>query len=332
MATTVNGAFDDFLRYTVRLDPDRTDIAKKSKTTLVNEILNFPSDGIFLPMHSDKSIDYGSFSRKTKIRPLDDIDLMIILNAQGNWRIDYTDHFKIYVPDTAEKQLRLCNEGTNVLNSIKVINRFKEYLSKVSFYDKAEIKRNQEAVTLNLKSYEWVFDIVPCFVTIPEDFTGRTFYLIPDGRGNWKATDPRIDKQRTNTINAKQKVSVIDMIRLIKYWASRRIVPNIQSYFLENLILNYYDSASSSYTYVDVELPALFSHIYHNIHLALNDPKGFQGDINHLNYEDRNKIQTRASQDYQKAVEARRLETNGNMKESIQKWGEIFGDRFPSYF
>lgn len=330
MATTVNGAFDNFLRNSVRIDSDRSDIAKKSKITLVNEILNFPSDGMFLPIHPDKSIDYGSFSRKTKIRPLDDIDLMIILHAQGNWRIHHTDHIKIYVPDSAEKQLRLCHDGTNTLNSIKVINKFKEYLAKVSFYDKAEIKRNQEAVTLNLKSYEWVFDVVPCFVTNPDEFTGKTFYLIPDGKGNWKATDPRIDKQRTSYINTKHNVSVIDMIRLIKYWASRRILPNIQSYFLENLILNYYDSASISYTFVDMELPNIFSYIYHNIHLPLIDPKGFQGDINHLSHDDRNKIQVRASQDFHKAVEARKLETDGKIKESIEKWGEIFGSNFPS--
>jgi len=332
MATTVNGAFVEFLRDSIRLDPIRTDIAKKSKTTLVNEILNFPNDGQFLRIHPNRSIDYGSFSRKTKIRPLDDIDLMIILHAEGNWRVVYSDHIQIHVPNTADKQLRLCHDGTNILNSIKVINRFKEYLSKVSFYDKAEIKRNQEAVTLNLKSYEWVFDIVPCFITVAEEGTGKTFYLIPDGKGHWKATDPRIDKQRTISINAKHDISVVDMIRLIKYWASRRAIPNIKSYYLENLILNYYNSTFNSSNFVDIELPKLFAHIYHNIQFALNDPKGIQGDINHLSHDDRYKIKMKAAEDHNKANEARQLEDQGKMKESIQKWGEIFGHQFPSYF
>lgn len=200
MITTVNGAFDEFMRKTVRLDPDRTEVAKTSKNNLVEEIEKFPDDGEFFLMFPDfASIDYGSFSRKTKIRELDDIDLMIVLHAEGNIREPIGGgRFRIRVPGTKTRQDDQCNDNSNVLNSIKVINRFKEYLKNVSAYDKADIKRNQEAVTLKLKSYEWVYDIVPCFMTVP-DPGGNTFFLIPDGQGDWKPTDPRIDKERTVT-------------------------------------------------------------------------------------------------------------------------------------
>ncbi len=330
MATNVNEAFNQFLKSCVRLDSTRSDIAKSSKNNLVTEIQKFPDDNKFLALHPDISIDYGSFSRKTKIRPLDDIDLIIVLHAEGNWRTEYSDRFEISVPNGASRQLSLCNDGTNTLNSIKVINRFKEYLSKVSFYEKAEIKRNQEAVTLNLKSYEWVYDIVPSFITAPLA-DGRTFYLIPDGKGNWKATDPRIDKSRTIDINGIQEVSVLDVIRIMKYWTKRPTMPTMKSYFLENLILNYYSSGITSSKYIDIEIPKILSYIYHNVHKSLNDPKGFQGDINHLTYEERNSIQSKASTDYNIANEARQLETEQKIKESIAKWGTIFGSDFPIY-
>ena len=332
MATTVNNAFDIFMKDIVRLDIERNKVAKRSKNNLVTEIQKFPNDGKFLEFYPDyMNIDYGSYSRKTKIRPLDDIDLMIVLHAKGGWRESIAEGYTIGVPSTETKQLALCNPGTNILNSIKVINKFKEYLANVPSYNKAEIKRNQEAVTLELTSYEWVFDIVPCFQTSPDDL-GKTFFLIPDGSGNWKPTDPRIDQYRITNINSSQQVSVLDMVRILKYWTKRRTAATMGSYFIECMILDYYESTGTTSTvYIELELPKLFAHIYHNVHKSLDDPKGFQGDLNKLTLDEKNSIQERASLDYERSVQAREMETNGKQKESIEKWGEIFGSAFPNY-
>lgn len=332
MATTVNNAFDTFMKDAVRLDTDRNDVAKRSKNNLVAEIAKFPNDEKFLDFYPDYiSIDYGSFSRKTKIRPLDDIDLMIVLHAKGNWREEIEGGYRIRVQPNAAKQMALCNQDTSILNSIKVINKFKEYLGNVPSYKQAEIKRNQEAVTLELNSYEWVYDIVPCFQTTPDNL-GKTFFLIPDGSGNWKPTDPRIDKDRITDINGKQQISVHDIIRIMKYWTKRRTASTMGSYFLECMILNYYGSAGiTSSKYIDVELPNVFAYIYHQIHNSLYDPKGFQGDLNSLTLDERNSIQERARLDYHRSKEACEFETNSKQKESIEKWGEIFGPDFPTY-
>lgn len=332
MATTVSNAFDTFMKDIVRLDTDRNNLAKRSKNNLVSELEKFPSDGLFLDFHPDyMNIEYGSYSRKTKIKPLDDIDLMIVLNAKGSWREEIDGGYRIRVQPDANKLLALCNPGTDVLNSIKVINKFKEYLAKVSSYKKADIKRNQEAVTLELNSYEWVFDIVPCFQTSP-DWSSKIFFLIPDGKGNWKPTDPRIDKNRTTDINGKHQVSVLDMIRIMKYWTKRRTAATMGSYFLECMILNYYDSVwANSSKYIDIELPNLFAYIYHQIYNSLNDPKGFQGDLNNLTWSERNSIQERAKLDYNRSIDACDLKTNGKHKESIETWCEIFGLEFPTY-
>lgn len=332
MITTVNDAFDNFMKDVVRLDPDRNKVAKRSKDNLVKEIEKFSNDENFLDFYPDyMSIDYGSFSRKTKIRPLDDIDLMIVLHAKGNWREANDSGYIVRVQPEANKQMALCNPGTNVLNSIKVINKFKEYLADVPLYKKAEIKRNQEAVTLELSSYEWVYDIVPCFQSTADDL-GRTFFLIPDGSGNWKPTDPRIDKDRAEDINSKQQVSVLDMVRIMKYLTKRRTAATMRSYFLECMVLNYYSSVGvNSSKYIDMELPNLFAYVYHQIHNTLYDPKNFQGDLNNLSWSERNSIQERAEFDYNRSKEARDLETNGMHKESIKKWGEIFGLEFPIY-
>ena len=151
MASNVNAAFAEFLSNHVRLDKDRTEIAKTSKNWLISEIVKFPGDGRFPKLHEDISIDFGSFSRKTKTRPLDDIDVMIILQSQYATHLGLVGPITISNAGNSSQFSDLCTDGTTQLNSIKVINRFKEYLGKIPRYKKADIKRNQEAATLACK-------------------------------------------------------------------------------------------------------------------------------------------------------------------------------------
>ena len=97
------------------------------------------------------------------------------------------------------------------------------------------------------------------------------------------------------------------------------------------VILDYYESSYSCNKYVDVEIPNILSYISSHIFSSVNDPKGIQGDLNTLSYEDKIKISDRASSDYLKALDARTFENNSDYESSINKWGEIFGGEFPSY-
>jgi hypothetical protein len=329
MATTVNNAFAEFLKDTVRLDPERNKIAKSSKGWLIDEIKKFPADGKFPALHPDVFIEYGSYSRKTKIRPLDDIDIMIIMHAQGATYNENLSHLTVTKSAQANQFDSLCFDNSSFLNSIKVVNKFKDYLGDVPQYKKAEIKRNQEAAVLELQSYEWKYDIVPCFITNPE-WNGRTYYLIPDGNGNWKKTDPRIDHQNVLTIDSSKSVSVLDVIRLMKYWNGRPTMPSAKSYLLENIVLNYFKSIPQA-SYVDLEVRDCLIYIANAILNGVDDPKGIQGDLNHLTNEERMKIRERAYNDHVKAAAARTFEQNGDMKNAIGKWREIFGDAFPNY-
>ncbi|WAR46328.1 hypothetical protein [Methylomonas rapida] len=331
MATTVTAAFNEFLKDKVNLDSNKVSTARSSRNSLIDEIHKLPSkDSSFPDLYSDKDINFGSFERKTKKRPLDDIDMMICLNAKGSTYYEYSDRIEITVNPDAKNLKALCNLSTDTLNSVKVVNKFVSGLSNVPMYKKAEINRRQEAAVLNLTSYDWNYDIVPCFFTT-ENILGKSYYLIPDGSGNWKKTDPRIDRKRTSDINQKNNGNVLNVIRIMKYWNKRPTMPSMSSYLIENMILNHYEYKTDASQYVDVNLPEVFLYISNNIHYSVNDPKGIQGNINTLSYEDRIKIQNRANLDYQRSYEARRLEDENKHKESINKWREIFGPEFPTY-
>ena len=71
--------------------------------------------------------------------------------------------------------------------------------------------------------------------------------------------------------------------------------------------------------------------IHKRVYNPVNDPKNIQGNLNNLSPENKKKISDRAYQDYLKAFNARQLENAKNDRDSISKWIEIFGDKFPKY-
>ncbi|WP_305825839.1 hypothetical protein [Massilia brevitalea] len=222
----------------------------------------------------------------------------------------------------------LFDDGVTI-NSRRVVNKFKDALSTVPQYKQADIKRKGEAATLKLTSYDWNFDIVPCFYTNP-DSAGKTYYVIPDGDGNWKFTDPTIDRARVRRLVAARGTIILSVIRLVKFWNCRPTMPTMGSYLLENMILDYYESRDPT-TWPDLEFKQVIKYIESAIYGAVNDPKLIQGDLNKVELADRFKISLRCASDYAKCAEARELESVGDHKGAIGKWAEVFGDLFPAF-
>ena len=137
MARTVNSAFVEFMKDKVNLDSEKVSKARKSRDNLISNINSFTGDEDFFDVYKEKNLKYGSFARNTKIRELDDIDLMICLSAEGN-RTYYVSYDCIYIYGNENDTERyLLTDGTSYLNSRKVIERFKSKLSKLDDYDKA---------------------------------------------------------------------------------------------------------------------------------------------------------------------------------------------------
>jgi hypothetical protein len=76
MPYTVWGAFDTFRKNTVDLVADEVSRALVSRDYLIDQIKTLARTDATFPRTSGDAIPYGSFARKTKIRPLDDIDLL----------------------------------------------------------------------------------------------------------------------------------------------------------------------------------------------------------------------------------------------------------------
>lgn len=329
MPTTVNTAFNEFMKETVNLDSTKTKTARSSRDFLKETISTFDD---FFPLYSDKNIDFGSFSRRTKIRPLDDLDMIFTLSAHGcTWTENLDGSVYITAPANSPEYKNYLHDNTNNLNSRMIINRFIKDLSSVKNYDRAELHRNLNAATLKLKSYEWNFDIVPAFFTM-EDIEGKTYYIIPDGSGNWLKTDPRLDRNRATEVNKLCDGHMLNAIRAIKYWQRRSTMPSMKSYLLETMIINYFEeNQTNTSSFVDLNITNILAYIKDNIWRSVNDPKGIQGNLNTLSMIDKEKISCKAGVDWNTAKVASDFESNGKHKEAISEWYKIFGEKFPTY-
>lgn len=328
MATSVNQAFDSFHSDTVNLLSDRTDKARSSRDYLVKQLNLLPDKEPTYPIaYTEKHNNYGSFARKTKIRELDDVDMIYCMSSTGATYIkdgSYQNTFDIHTT-TAGKRLSDMAVG-NILNSNKVLGEIQACLKDVENYSEAKIHKKNEAITLKLLTYEWNFDILPAF------YTDTDFYLIPDGEGRWKATNPNIDQERTTSINQKHSGQILQIIRTIKYWSRYQFDDTMSSYLLENFIVNFFNSRASIYKYIDYNLRDFWLSLSSSVYNSVYDPKGFDGDINQLIYAEKAMISQFASTAYKLSDEAINAETvNNDHKTAIGKWRQIFGSAFPAH-
>lgn len=331
MATTVNNAFSEFMRDTVNLDPDVVSKARSSRDNLLDNIAEFSQEDGFFTLYDGFNEHFGSFARKTKCRELDDIDLMIGISANGATYNNYDPWDNVRMTGDADDAAQAdCMRDDGTLNSTQVINKFKKMLEGVREYARSDVNRKGEAVVLNLKSKDWSFDIVPCFRTVTES-DGRDYYLIPNGKGNWKKTDPRKDKEHVTSTNQARDGRVLELIRLVKKWNRVKKAKTIPSYLLETLVINYCDSVGQLSEYIDLRFRDALKYIADHIGYPVYDMKEIQGDINDLGLTDRMILANKAQADYEKACAAWGAESVGNHEWAIKKWGEIFGSDFPEY-
>ncbi|MGV3524067.1 MAG: hypothetical protein ACO1RX_07580 [Candidatus Sericytochromatia bacterium] len=314
------------------LDSRQTDTARTSRNNLVNQLLRLDKSIAYFPDLSSKIVFFGSFARRTKVRPLDDIDLMVELSGKNTIPVQASSDIYTYWVKVNSASSSLSNYVDNYgyLNSVKVLNKIRNSLSTVSHYSSADIKRNQQAVTLNLNSYSWIFDIVPTFKVL-NNLNNIDYFLIPDGSGEWMRTNPLIDQANVSSLNSNHNGNLLPVIRLLKYWNILPGKPVLPSYYFETLILNVF-----RYCPVISEIPKALKYFFENVSAHVNsrclDPKNLGPDLD-------SKVLSTTKASFNLAIKAASdnawyavyHEQNSNHSLAIDCWKKIFGSEFPAY-
>ncbi|USS93264.1 hypothetical protein M8332_06650 [Fructilactobacillus ixorae] len=183
---SISSWFSDYVKDNINISKNKNSEGKRSRDWLIEQISKLSNRSGFPSLYPNEyDVKMGSYARKTQIKPLDDIDQMIVFNACGstaNFDSSNWNDIKINVPENATNLIKFV--GENGLSSIKLMNRLKEYLKSINQYRNAEIKRNNQVIRLDLNSYEWGFDIIPGFRTV-YDSKGNYYYIMPNGKGTW---------------------------------------------------------------------------------------------------------------------------------------------------
>lgn len=338
MAYTVWSAFNEFRTSVVDLDAEVTKTGRASRDYLVEQIKTIAKSNNAFPRLGGEYRPYGSFARRTKIQPLDDIDLLLVLSGRGTTESSTSElnSYRLKIIDSTAP-LAAYAEATGsffdtavYVNSTKVLNAIKAGLVSVPNYSKAAIKRTGVAVTLDLSSRSWVFDIVPSVEVA--DSTGATkHYLIPGGTGQWMRTDPRIDNTNVTTANSRHSSKLLPTLRLLKYWNGRTTKPRLPSYYFETLVLKTFASGSAITDY-----PAAVKYFLDNgqtyLWLSCPDPKGLGPALDvSIDYTTKSKVGEAMKEAAKWAGYALLYEGQSNYKDAIYWWGKVFGSKFPVY-
>lgn len=330
MVYTVDEAFKEFMTTHVNLSAEDNKRAKNDVENLYSEIQRQVDDDFF-KLYPDINMYFGSFARKTKCRPLNDVDIMLGLSAEGNTYEEFDWDDIIIHPSKSSSAQQACKDKYGFLDSNLLLGKVKSLLKDLSDRRSCDINKNQEAIVFSIKTRDWSFDIVPCFYTTPQS-NGRQYYLIPNGSGRWKKTDPRIDKYHMLNLDESHKHNMLPAIRLFKWWNKYSKALTLDGYVMECLLAKYFENHDSS-SYVDINFIKLLNYFAENIYNPIPDPKGIQDDLNNLSCSEQHNLSEKAQNIYEKAVVAHNAEIEEKDNEkAINLWRDIFGrDNFPSY-
>lgn len=319
------------------LGADDMTSARRSRDYLEQQIASLAATSSRLPRldaESNPFVASGSFSRRTKIQPLDDIDFFVVLDrtnlglSQSFW-----DEYRYFVAPkrgASGPLVRLTNDDEHI-SSTRVLNLLKNALASVPNYSSAAIHRNGEAVSLKLSSYDWVFDIVPA---IPHRswWTGRLdWYLMPNARGDWMRSDPRRDAERMTLANRRHNGLLLPLVRLIKYWNERPICPVLPSYYIETLCWKVFEGRSPIAT-VQEGLQTFFRKAPAQVRTRCSDPKGLGHRLDRdIDWQTKESVEQAMGEAAWAARDARRAERSGDVASALEAWRRVFGAEFPRF-
>jgi len=242
-ARTVGGAFDRFLDEEISIGRNTRSKASTShlhlRSFLSGEI---GRDASFPRILSKEDDDFlgGSFARHSKNWPLDDIDIYFPMDGHNliYFRRGVPASHTVVSDGVLQRNPLLDSPNRwmdgSFISSRKLIDGFAKVLNR-HYPTKTRVRRAGEAV--NVEMSDLGFDIVPCFLLRLNDPQSPDIYVIPDGKGGWKETNPRIDTAISSHLHATNGEFFRPAVKLVKWWNTERFTGQLSSYYVELAIM-----------------------------------------------------------------------------------------------
>lgn len=247
---------------------------------------------------TERPVQSGSYSRRTAIRPLNDIDLFIILDeaTHKDLRSKPPDDCLALVADALRRAYRE--------NTPRIQDR---------------------SVNIELGRNNLGYDVVPAFA-----HAGA--YLIPDRvRKNWIRTNPKEHGRRCAEANERAGGKLNALIKMAKLWnCSNRDAAGrkpLRSFHLEVMTYSAFPPAPPRYP---DGIQQLFAHLAESILRACPDPAGVGPHIDQgMKPEERQRLARTLKQAASRAREALDHETSKELGRAHRIWRELLGPAYP---
>lgn len=279
---TVQRAFEEFLQELELTDAEREDAS--GQHTRLREALQ-------QRMAVADNFLSGSYRRHTAIRPLNDIDVFLVLKENE-------DHDRDSTPDA-------------------VLTKIQDTLEEIWPGKTATVQ--SRSVNIEFSGTGIAYDVVPAFAD------GDGVYLIPDRDvGGWIQTNPKIHAERSTAANELAGKKLKPLLKALKH-ANCHHDGECRSFHLEVLSWSALTAAPDTYL---AGFITMIEGIAATICVACPDPAGLGPDIGPpLTRCQRS--QTWLSRMAELAREARSLAEDGRVGAAHAKLRELFGPKWP---
>lgn len=290
---TIRQAIHDFIRL-LELTPGEQDDASRQHTYLRENLSKkldlHPEHGTFLS---------GSYSRRTAIRPLNDIDVFCVMLAGS--KCDPAG-------DPPSKGLDVVQEALEAI------------------YPKKDVRRQNRSVNIAFTVTGIAYDVVPAFV---DESADDLVYLIPDIRAwRWIHSNPRIHKERSVGANERAEGELKPLTKGAKHWNRRQPeAAQLRSFHLEvmawRVIVQKPEDRLSG-------LITLFDGLAGQVHARTPEPAGLGPDLDEdLSPAERQAASERLMGAADELRRAQRLATDGKTEAAHHVLYQLFGDPYP---
>jgi len=234
---SVGQAFEEFLKDLELTDSQRQEVIRQH--TVVRENLRH-----LLAPHYATDFLSGSYSRRTAIRPLHDIDIFVVLGE---------------------------TQGRPSSHTITALQRVQQALCQA--YPNKELPIvQQHSVNIEFSESRIAFDVVPSFKAVDEEE-----YFIPQrDTGQWICTNPQRHEELSIQANERAGKKLKPLLKAVKHWKRRQRSRPFTSFHLE--AMSYSAFARSPATYLE-GLVQLFEHLSFAVMRSCPDPAGLGPDI-----------------------------------------------------
>lgn len=234
----------------------------------------------------------GSYSRGTAIRPLNDIDVFVVLNSDKNAAL-----------------LR-----ANPADTLKLIQ---STLSAI--YPDKTTRRQARSVNIAFTGTDIAYDVVPAFRVNSE------VYRIPDADGGrWISTNPRVHKERSTAANERAGKKLKPLTKAAKHWNARNGKP-LRSFHLE--VMAWEALSADPGTYLD-GLARLFSGLRDRVLSPCPEPAGLGPNLE-IGAPDRGAARQKLAEASELATQARDLANSGRTAQAHKLLRELLGPDYP---